>query len=151
MADLEVGDAIYGSVREGPHRRFAVTEVLDKRSSVKRAYAVTLENGTELIASEDHRFLTVKGWKHVTGSEYGPRRRAYLTVGARLAGPGGSVSPRVFGSIVKNGEQLRVVSIRPLERQMELFDITTGTGDFIAGGVINHNCCANRSLSRFRR
>ena len=35
------------------------------------AYRVTLEDGTELIASGDHRFLTNRGWKHVTGAEYG--------------------------------------------------------------------------------
>ena len=29
--------------------------------------ASTLEDGTELIASEDHRFLTRRGWKHVIG------------------------------------------------------------------------------------
>ena len=32
---------------------------------------VTLENGTELITSADHRFLTGRGWKHVIGAEQG--------------------------------------------------------------------------------
>ncbi len=36
---------------------------------VEAAYRVTLEDGTELIASGDHRFLTERGWKHVTGTE----------------------------------------------------------------------------------
>ena len=35
---------------------------------VKPAYRVTLEDGTELVASGDHRFLTDRGWKHVTGA-----------------------------------------------------------------------------------
>jgi len=58
LADLNVGDAIYGTVWEGVYRRFAVTRVLDKWSSIKPAFRVTLEDGTELIASEEHRFLT---------------------------------------------------------------------------------------------
>jgi DNA repair photolyase len=36
----------------------------------------------------------------------------------------------------------RVASIDALPREQELFDITTGTGDFIANGVVSHNCFA---------
>ena len=35
--------------------------------TTKPAYRVTLADGTELVASGDHRFLTERGWKHVTG------------------------------------------------------------------------------------
>jgi DNA repair photolyase len=42
---------------------------------------------------------------------------------------------------VKSGANLRVSSIEPLG-PMPLFDITTGTGDFIANGVVSHNCYA---------
>src|SRR2546430_11649742 len=31
--------------------------------SIKPAYRVTLADGTELVASADHRFLTNRGWK----------------------------------------------------------------------------------------
>ncbi|HEY1106919.1 MAG TPA: radical SAM protein, partial [Agromyces sp.] len=37
---------------------------------------------------------------------------------------------------------LRVVSIEPLPGERELLDITTSTGDFIANGVVSHNCFA---------
>ena len=37
---------------------------------------------------------------------------------------------------------LRVVAIEPLPGERELVDITTGTGDFIANGVVSHNCFA---------
>ena len=43
---------------------------------------------------------------------------------------------------VKTNAQLRVVSIDPLETATLLYDITTGTGDFIANGVVSHNCFA---------
>jgi DNA repair photolyase len=35
-----------------------------------------------------------------------------------------------------------VASIEPLGRATRLYDITTGTGDFIADGVVSHNCFA---------
>ncbi len=38
-----------------------------------------------------------------------------------------------------------VISIEALGRPMQMFDITTGTGDFIADGVVSHNCFARRT------
>ena len=46
---------------------------------------------------------------------------------------------------VKSTARLEVVEVEPLGRPMELFDITTGTGDFIANGAISHNCYARPS------
>jgi hypothetical protein len=37
IADLEVGDPIYGTVREGSYRRFVPTRIYDKWSSIKTA------------------------------------------------------------------------------------------------------------------
>ncbi len=91
LTDLAVSDAIYGTVRMGAYRRFVTTRVLAKWSSIKPAYSVELEDGTRLIASEDHRFLTQRGWKHVIGAESGPLQRPHLTLGSRLLGPGGCV------------------------------------------------------------
>ena len=54
----------------------------------KPAYRVTLENGTELITSADHRFLTGRGWKHVIGAEQGPLQRPHLTLNSKLMGTG---------------------------------------------------------------
>jgi DNA repair photolyase len=91
MADIQVGDPIYGTVREGVYRRFRPTRVFDKWSSIKPAYAVTLEDGTELVASAEHRFLTARGWKHVIGAEQGPLQRPHLTLNSKMIGPGGFV------------------------------------------------------------
>ena len=38
--------------------------------------------------------------------------------------------------------RLKVESIEPLGKGWRLYDITTGTGDFIANGVVSHNCFA---------
>ena len=40
---------------------------------------------------------------------------------------------------------MQVVSIEPLGVDLPLYDITTGTGDFIANGTISHNCFARPS------
>jgi len=37
------------------------------------------------------------------------------------------------------------MAIEPLGKAMRLYDITTGTGDFIANGVVSHNCYARPS------
>jgi DNA repair photolyase len=47
----------------------------------------------------------------------------------------------IEGNALKTRARLGVVDIRPLET-MRLYDITTGTGDFIANGIVSHNCFA---------
>jgi DNA repair photolyase len=88
IADVRVGDAIYGTVKRGNYRRYAVTEVLAHWATRKPGYRVALEDGTELIASGDHRFLTDRGWKYVTGAEAGPLQRPFLTTNNKLMGMG---------------------------------------------------------------
>jgi DNA repair photolyase len=139
IVDLEVGDWIYGTERAGSGRRFVSTEVLDKWSSIKAAYATVLEDSTELISSADHRFLTDDGWRHVVGPGHGSSRRPSLTAHSTLLGPGDSLPTE--GDVVSTGGR-RVLTIRPLVEPMRLYDITTGTGDFIANGVVSHNCFA---------
>ncbi|HKO83774.1 MAG TPA: radical SAM protein, partial [Actinomycetota bacterium] len=78
IADVRAGDAIYGTVFDGKYHRYTITSVLDQWSTVKPAYRVLLEDDTELVVSGDHRFLTDRGWKHVTGAEQGRNRRPHL-------------------------------------------------------------------------
>jgi DNA repair photolyase len=139
---LTIGDRVCGTVRNGNYRRYATTEVLDKWITIKPAYRVTLEDGTQLSASGDHRFLSDRGWKHVTGAEHGAGRRPHLTSSDKLIGTGGFAHGPVEGMALKSDAKLGVVSIEPLARAMPLYDITTGTGDFIANGVVSHNCFA---------
>ena len=88
LADLRPGDRIYGTVPRGTYRRYVITEVEDQWSTVKPAYRIVLEDGTELVASGDHRFLSDRGWKHVTGAECGPLQRPHLTTNNKLLGTG---------------------------------------------------------------
>ncbi len=88
IVDLRVGDSVVGTERVGSYRRFVATPVLAHWSTVKPAYRVTLEDGTEIVASGDHRFLTERGWKHVTGTEQGRSRRPHLTTSNSVLGIG---------------------------------------------------------------
>ena len=88
LADVRPGDAIYGTVRRGSYRRYVRTTVLAHWETVKPAYLTTLEDGTSLVTSGDHRFLTNRGWKYVTGAMSGLLQRPYLTTGNKLMGVG---------------------------------------------------------------
>jgi DNA repair photolyase len=293
LAQIRVGDEVYGTTRVGTYRQFTPTRVLDHWSTVKPAYRVTLEDGTQVVASGDHRFLSDRGWKHVTGRGQSrgesQGQRPYLTPGTKLLGTGAfaespkdstdyrrgylcgfirggghraggaaealrrarqyladfgpeaatvlaelagwpesagldwckgflagmfdakgsqrdrvvrvttadpeivgaftaslrrlgftagiddshrdttvttvrlrgglpetlrfllAVDPAVVakrsvaGHTVKSGARLRVASVEPLGLDLPMFDITTGTGDFIANGVVSHNCFARNT------
>ncbi len=293
IADLRPGDEVYGTRREDDGRRYVRTRVLAHWQTVKPGYRITLEDGTQLIASGDHRFLSDRGWTYVSGAEQGRKQRPHLTVNHQLMSVGQFAEPpkqdagyrrgylcglirgrgptgrphgqpaerealarahrflananRAFvrrlvewpeapglewrkgflaglfdaegsysqgnlripstdaellawlgsslhelgftfvtehiprhqakpltclrltgglpeelrfflttdpaitsqrsidGTAVKSGARLRVVSVEPLGLDLPMYDITTGTGDFIADGVISHNCFARNS------
>jgi DNA repair photolyase len=106
LADLRVGDEIYGTVRDpaGKYRRYRRTAVRDHWCSIKPAWRIVLDDGRELVASADHRFLSRRGWKHVYGTEYGgPLQRPHLTVGTTLLGTGAFVDRPQFSRNYKLG------------------------------------------------
>ena len=77
---------------------------------------------------------------------------------ARIANPFDSVAALVTAGVLGGAARIRgrtiraaaveaaagldIVAIEPLGKSMPMFDITTGTGDFIADGVVSHNCYA---------
>ncbi|HWH32389.1 MAG TPA: hypothetical protein VNU01_06920, partial [Egibacteraceae bacterium] len=93
IAEVRSGDRVYGTERRGAYRRYVVTEVRDQWSTMKEAYRIRLEDGTTLVASADHRFLTERGWKHVAGAGRGPDCRPHLTTNNSLRGFGGFAAP----------------------------------------------------------
>ena len=146
LADLRPGDRIYGTRLVGAERRYVLTEVLDHWETLRPAYRVALTGGRQLVASADHRFLTPNGWKQVTGSHPGGLRRR-LSASDRLLGPGRPDAPdrtdgALVGELVETSPELWIDSIKPLDEERVLFDLTTGTGDFVANGVVSHNCFA---------
>ena len=71
------------------------------------------------------------------------RRRPPATV-ALLPSPPIRPSPASARSTAwrSRAGQLKVASYRASRERCRLYDITTGTGDFIANGVVSHNCFA---------
>ncbi len=144
LAKIRTGDAIYGTRRVGWGRRYVKTRVLAHWRVVKPAYRVTLANGTTLTTGADHRFLSHRGWKFVTAARTGHAHRDQLALADKLMGPG-EHQRDLGGKVVRSAARLAVKSIEPLGKVMRLYDITTGTEDFIANGVVSHNCYARPS------
>ena len=103
IGEVRTGEGVYGTVRQGDYRHFVRTQVLALWETRKRAYQITLEDGTRLIASADHRFLTERGWKFVTGTEYGPNQRPFLTTNNKLMGVGAFCAPPEKNSDYRRG------------------------------------------------
>src|SRR5829696_5763226 len=93
IADLRRGDLIVGTELRGNRRYYVTTVVLDHWTTEKPAYRTTLADGTELITSGDHRFLSKSGWRHVTQADRGAERRPHLRAGSRLVGGGQFADP----------------------------------------------------------
>jgi DNA repair photolyase len=62
-----------------------------------------------------------------------------------VAAPAISRKCNIAGQAVKSTAKLQVVGIEPLGKALRLYDITTGTGDYISNGVVSHNCYARPS------
>ena len=136
IAHLRPGEHICGTERSGRRRRLVDTRVLDHWTTTKPAYRVHLESGANLVTSADHLLLTEAGWLHVADSAGLPR--PHLRPGSRLMA-------RTGGLDLDPTERSTVAAVEELGYELELFDITTGTGDFIANGVVSHNCFARRT------
>ena len=90
LADLRPGDAVMGTMGAGATRRYVPTTVHDHWSTTKAAFRVTLADGTRLVASGDHRFLTDRGWRHVSPAE---SHQPALAVGDLMFGVGHFAEP----------------------------------------------------------
>jgi len=90
LSEVQIGDAVLGTMGAGPHRRYVPTTVLNHWTTTRRAFRVTLADGTRLVSSGDHRFLTDRGWRHVSPAEQG---LPALAVGDRLSGVGRFADP----------------------------------------------------------
>ena len=174
LEDLEVGDRIVGTASEGDSRRFVVTEVLAHWSTVKRAYRITLDDGRALVASADHRLLTDRGWAYVAGDPRGRAARMTLGPGSLLMGtrgvPARAVAARRDPALAGVGARgapdspvvaarapcdaprvrasARVVAVEPQGEPMRMYDITSGTGDFVS---TEHGFAASRSAAQIPR
>lgn len=139
IKDLAVGDSIYGTAGEGALRRYVETTVLAHWETRKRGYRISLTDGSQLVSSGDHRYLSSSGWRAVAKSAAAIFQA--LSTQDALIGPGRFIpEDGLLGLPADNA--IKILAIDDLGVDMPMFDITTGTGDFIANGVVSHNCFA---------
>ncbi len=91
LKDVRIGDEVYGTKLVGRYRRYVKTQVLHHWRRLEAAYRIELEDGTTLVASADHRFLTERGWKYVAPGQR--RQRPHLTPNNSLLGVGAFARP----------------------------------------------------------
>lgn len=126
IADLRVGEKVVGT----RSRAMVTTRVLDHWPTSRPAYRITLTDGRTIIGSADHRLLTEQGWQTLGA----------LSPGADLLG---CDYPDVVASEPHAATaRARVMDVQDLGVELPMYDITTGTGDFVANGVVSHNCFA---------
>lgn len=131
---VHIGAKIIGLIREDETKRawswkFVEATVLNRITTSKPALDVTLRNGQKVRCSPDHRWLTDRGWKTTD--------RLTINNLVRIIGP----ATRKFtlpGQSLCGSSQVK--SIQVVGWAMEMVDITTTTENFIANGMVSHNC-----------
>ena len=149
-------DRIRGLV-EWPHRPCVawmagfLAGIFDAEGSYS-AGVLRIANTDDSIIHQTERAFRTMGYdtvveRHVGTSER-PLRYVRVRGGLRehlrffqMVDPAIRRKTDIDGQALKCQADLRVVSIEPLGK-MRLYDMTTGTGDFIANGTVSHNCFA---------
>ena len=88
LREVAIGESIYGTDRSGRLPRLCRSTVLAHWKTIKDAYRVILDDGTEIVASADHRFLSDRGWKYVAPRRGQIHPRWHLRSGDLLHGVG---------------------------------------------------------------
>jgi DNA repair photolyase len=137
IKNIEIGESIVGLSKEQIENNwgesYTDTQVLNKIKTIKPAYKITMYNGTEIICSADHRWLVSGGiWKYTNSlASNNYIRQLYLFKGSA------------------RNNYIPVKKVEPLNETIEMYDITTGTENFIANGLVSHNCYVPKLMKRF--
>ena len=160
LRHLRMGDLVYGTARElDGRRRLVRTKVVAHWQTVKRAFRVTLADRRSIVASPEHRLLSQRGWQEVRDlvagdALFGTTRTVvkrpsirpalrYVRDGSLALASDAELHPRQCNeTLFGPAERYEIRQIEDLGFDLLMFDITTGTGDFIANGIVSHNCYA---------
>jgi DNA repair photolyase len=111
------------------------------------AGGIRISNSDAQIRSWIHAALTTLGFRPTVRSStvgvvggFAEQLRFHHTVD-----PADTRKRVIAGVTVESSAGLDVESVRPLGFELPMYDITTGTGDFIANGVVSHNCFARNT------
>lgn len=103
IGELRVGDRVLGTQQVDGGRRYVPTTVLAHWSTRKPAHRVRLMGGTEIVASGEHRFLSERGWRHISSGWCRSGRRRHLRAGSALVGPGPVAPARSHSAAYRQG------------------------------------------------
>jgi DNA repair photolyase len=98
---VNVGDRIL--TVDQTTKRICEATVTAKAKTFKPAYKIFTSGGSDVVCSDDHRWLTTRGWKFTTGDEQGKLRRAHLTDKSLIYTIGSSVDPFVVNDDYRRG------------------------------------------------
>lgn len=116
IADVKVGDKIE-TIQNG---EIIYTDVLNFiPQGKKRVCRVLTSSGLAIEGTLDHKVLTKDGWKEIQD----------LTVNDEVICKANNIS-----SVDK------IICIEVFEGEQDVYDITTRTHDFLANGIVVHNC-----------
>ncbi len=148
MAQLRVGDAVVGSVAEQGMRRLVRTEVRDHWTRTVPTVRLRLADGSELRTGPEHRVLTTVGWRHVVREGCAGDDGVWLVPGDVVVGAETLPAPGLAGVrdvlADSRGADRTVVAVEPAGEAL-VHDVTTGTGDYVAAGLLRHNCFARNT------
>ncbi len=123
--------------------------VFDAEGSCSRG-VLRISNSDRVLHGHIKRSMTLLGITYVHESERPNGVSSIRVTGGlpmrsrffALTDPAITRKLDISGSAVKSDARLQIVSIEDLGTEIDMIDITTGTGDFVANGVISHNCFA---------
>ena len=148
MARLQVGDSVVGSVAEQGFRRLVRTEIRDHWTRTVDVVRLRLADGTDVVTGPEHRVLTTVGWRHVVREGCAGDDGVWLVPGDVLVGAETLPAPGLAGVrdvlADSRGADRTVVAVEPAGREV-VHDVTTGTGDYVAAGLLHHNCFARNT------
>jgi len=148
MARLSVGDAVVGSVVEDGLRRLVRTEITEHWSRTVPVVRLRLADGTEVRTGPEHRVLSTVGWRHVVREGCAGDDGVWLVPGDVLVGAETLPAPDLAGVrdvlADSRGSDRTVVAVEPAGEET-VYDVTTRTGDYVADGLLHHNCFARNT------
>ncbi|GLZ52236.1 Rv2578c family radical SAM protein [Actinomycetospora sp. NBRC 106378] len=148
MADLRVGDAVVGTVTEGGVRRLVRTHVLAHWSSRRAVVRVRVADGTAVVVGADHRLLGRTGWRHVSRAGADGHGGTWFVPGDALVGAETLPAPGLAGvrDVLdeSRGADRTLLAVEPAGEDT-VYDVTTTTGDYVAVGLVHHNCFARNT------
>jgi len=92
LKNIKIRDKIIGVKKQGRLNYYVNSVVLNHWKTKRNGYKIIMNDGTEVICSSNHKWLSNRGWKYTTGMEWGKLRRPHLTSNNYIMGSGNLIN-----------------------------------------------------------